>query len=374
MDKNLNQSSNGPVTQPPVQPTILKPNPKGKWLKILIVAVIVIILISLPAGIYVLNKNSASKSQTISVITQSPTPAIDDISNWKTYVNTKYGFSVKYPSDFSAQDANDENDSWFHRTMICKCTKETVGAFDGPVVIEVIDNPTGKSIEEIIKEDFGFVGNPQFQPITIDSITSKRTAILPGLISTDSVFVNKGSKIFYISLVGNPNQIGISTKTFDQMLQTFKFANSISNLTLQTYTNNQYRFSIQYPDNFVIEDKSNQFPPLSIFFKDKSRTFLDEGGINANPYFSISAIRFDGSILSYINDPNNNMTFIKNATIGTNVFTVVHETHGIGGAGDYYLIKNGNFILNLSTEFEESTDPTIFSNFQNSLLTLKFTQ
>ncbi len=37
--------------------------------------------------------------------TSTPTPTPNPMSNWKTYTNTKYGFSLKYPADYSTNDS-----------------------------------------------------------------------------------------------------------------------------------------------------------------------------------------------------------------------------------------------------------------------------
>lgn len=49
-------------------------------------------------------QNQVSSAATATTVPSSSTSATaDETANWKTYTNTKYGYSIKFPTDFSAQ-------------------------------------------------------------------------------------------------------------------------------------------------------------------------------------------------------------------------------------------------------------------------------
>lgn len=59
----------------------------------------IVILLAVAGGIFYLGRITAPKLQNI---TTSPTPQpspVDETANWKTYTNTKYGYSLKYPPE-----------------------------------------------------------------------------------------------------------------------------------------------------------------------------------------------------------------------------------------------------------------------------------
>lgn len=59
----------------------------------------VLVLLAVSAGVYVYENKKASAP----VVSNTETPK-DENPGWKTFVNTKYGIRVKYPSDWSAKN------------------------------------------------------------------------------------------------------------------------------------------------------------------------------------------------------------------------------------------------------------------------------
>ena len=65
------------------------------WLLIILLALLI------PTTGYFLSKNQATKQ--ITTVQSSPTP--DPTANWKTYANSKYGFSFKYPEGWKVHES-----------------------------------------------------------------------------------------------------------------------------------------------------------------------------------------------------------------------------------------------------------------------------
>ncbi|MDO8551463.1 MAG: PsbP-related protein [bacterium] len=66
-------------------------------------SIILILFILVAVGIggwYFLNQSSFKSL----ITTTTPTPTHDPTANWKTYTNTKYGYSIKYPKDWDVQE------------------------------------------------------------------------------------------------------------------------------------------------------------------------------------------------------------------------------------------------------------------------------
>jgi hypothetical protein len=93
------------VTQPNLQQTVNKsPSPRGKWK---LISLIIIILVVVGGGAYFLieNKILLFQNQQKTIIQtstkSSPTSAPISTADWKTYTNSQYGFSIKYPKSWT---------------------------------------------------------------------------------------------------------------------------------------------------------------------------------------------------------------------------------------------------------------------------------
>jgi len=90
---------------------------KGFASILILVGILVITIVA--GGVYYFGKSQVSKPQPSNppVVSQTPQPTIttqptsipDETANWKTYINKKYGFSVKYPATWYSNDCGDED-------------------------------------------------------------------------------------------------------------------------------------------------------------------------------------------------------------------------------------------------------------------------
>lgn len=78
----------------------LQTKPKKNYLAILLICLTFIIFI---AGAYYLGKQSTVVLPKTTII---PTTTVDPNSNWKTYINTKYGFELSYPNNWQMKEVN----------------------------------------------------------------------------------------------------------------------------------------------------------------------------------------------------------------------------------------------------------------------------
>lgn len=78
--------------------------------QILIWIIVGSLLIALAGGAYYLGRSTSPKPQATPVVSQTPQPtpspssSPDETANWKTYTNSKYGYSVKYPPNLETSE------------------------------------------------------------------------------------------------------------------------------------------------------------------------------------------------------------------------------------------------------------------------------
>ena len=95
MEENIQPQN---LTSEPEAPVGSKKSFK-KWI---LIGIILILILSLSLGGYLLlNKMGIKPStSTVTLKTTNPTSTPDPTANWKTYTNTKYNYSFKYPGDW----------------------------------------------------------------------------------------------------------------------------------------------------------------------------------------------------------------------------------------------------------------------------------
>ena len=156
--------------------------------------------------------NKQPVNQTAS--TSMPTPTSDPTANWKTYTNTKYYFSFKYPSEWI--DVTDQRSKELDRECRLKTDRNE---FINGTLLDKVD------------------------PSFIERPWSKQYSIAGGkaVLITYTDDLGPGSKGGSIDLV-----------TFNQVLSTFKFTDSTSDVTnWKTYTDPNFGFTFKYPSDYL---------------------------------------------------------------------------------------------------------------------------
>lgn len=137
----------------------------------------------------------------------------------------------------------------------------------------------------------------------------------------------------------------------------------------KTYTNKTYGFSIKYPSDLEVEDKSSQFPPFTIFITDKTKQVPSEGGSKINLYAFVEIKSSNSSLMYYVNDTKNNLEYIDKKKVGEIEFVIAREKFGMtGGNFDRYLAQNRDYIITFANS-PYALDEQIFNQI---LSTFKF--
>ncbi|MEK7517821.1 MAG: PsbP-related protein [Patescibacteria group bacterium] len=144
----------------------------------------------------------------------SPTP-VDETANWKTYTNTKYGFSLKYPNDwFSNNCEGNEVLLLDPKEQILSCAKEPLD----PIVVSI---DTAKTADEY-KNKLEKVGFRITNEETISSsgifYSVEKSEPAPGPNKFSTIIVPVSMNIVLITI--NDQEYEFTAK---QILSTFKF-------------------------------------------------------------------------------------------------------------------------------------------------------
>lgn len=255
MEENKESPSIQPVQgSPPEQAIPTAPPVQGKpklKLPILLAGVVLfLLLIGTASAVYLfVNKKSEPIACTMEAkicsdgssvgrtgpkceFTPCPTSKVDETSTWKTYINSKYKFSFRYPPDLYVRlESNDEYTTFLEKQNDNSSAKLSFG---------VVRNPQNTSIEEVFENN---------RPIPDDrkSVEYEKTFVnnyeasairteMPclGICEKSSVekyysVAIKGSG-FIVSFQRETREPGGNTledkKWLDQILSTFKFTDS----------------------------------------------------------------------------------------------------------------------------------------------------
>ncbi|MEK7502554.1 MAG: PsbP-related protein [Patescibacteria group bacterium] len=240
---------NIPVQNPAVQETspsqvytapqpVTPPPPPKSFLSNKIILLIVILLILLGLGGTYLALNSKPQSKPTSGITPTPLPtevsakagtSIDETANWKTYTNTKYDYSIKYPQSWNIQSPGggqfgDECKSADGNSEIIELASKDhkscgfLGDYVPSDHVEIIIRASSTPYSEI----------PGLEKITVAGQTAtkyKFTKDSEGPAPTATIISFGRNNTSYSIYIQQP-RIGVDYDPFlDQILSTFQFTN-----------------------------------------------------------------------------------------------------------------------------------------------------
>jgi len=187
---------------------------RGNILVILLITTVAIL--SLTAAGYLFIQNRQLQNQIVKPVNfpaptpvSSPAPAIDPTANWKTYTNTKFGVSFRYPLEWNLKET-----SYSVGAEIEPDIRTVVGACPGYVLNINTRLDLYETQEAFLPVKAGVLDN---QAVEIFETTNKFGCL------TKRIYVNKFPKDGYkpkliISVGGKKTRV-----ILDQILSTFKF-------------------------------------------------------------------------------------------------------------------------------------------------------
>ncbi|HLC44068.1 MAG TPA: PsbP-related protein [Patescibacteria group bacterium] len=185
---------------------------------------------SLQSQIDDLNKKLAATNAAITAATSttsttsSTTATTDPTAEWKTYTNTTYRFSFKYPSTYYYASPDGFPDTIFFSTATISFPKES----EGPIVPIFVSVTAGTSLQDEItkgKSDYNLSGYSQTtikagnESLTKISGTAGSNSMIEGKQLIE-VFTLKNSKLIKFTFISGVN---VESTTFDQIISTLEF-------------------------------------------------------------------------------------------------------------------------------------------------------
>lgn len=141
------------------------------------------------------------KHKTATPATTPTTTSTSATADWKTYTNSTYGFSFKYPKDWTVKESSDSDGSpW----IIANSNSAVKG--DGEFEIKI----SSLSIDNLINKDFitayGNAGSNETWNAFVSSDVQKYSATGKKVVRTS----NDGSQSYTIYVLTNPNATGVN--------------------------------------------------------------------------------------------------------------------------------------------------------------------
>lgn len=195
--------------------------------------IIILVIVILGVVGYFGYKGFPLKHQLVNIFSPSPSTVSSPTATWKTYINTKYNYSIKYPDNWTfrefpdtqtgagfrlANEPNDLNHEYISIDISNRSSDLQALPFEEYVkmgAIEEIQNFMSlASIEKIVTEA-GLVGYKTTWNVQMMGEVSGKTSIS----SPITYFDTKNAIGDTIQVKGNINYLDI----YNQMLLTFKF-------------------------------------------------------------------------------------------------------------------------------------------------------
>lgn len=225
-------SQEAKVETPTVQPTDITSNLQNFNHEVptkkppLALAIFLLIITSLALAFYLFKDRFLGNTVNIptSVATSSPVPTIDPTANWKTYTNTKHGFSFKYPSTWIIDTKGDNEE--FNAQVKLRSGSSTIQIYAN------MDGLGGKGQDFQKTTQFNLDGYPLYKyKITQAYNNTWLIGLTDDLTNSLGVF-RIMNKVYSITLVYPQSEDMKETESeFDQILSTFKFLDTSVNLS-----------------------------------------------------------------------------------------------------------------------------------------------
>lgn len=204
-NQDLNTNQEPVQAEAPQDKDAPRSNPLSN--KFLWLGIVVILLAVLSVGGYFVLNNNKKVAEVVP--TATPTP-VDETANWKTYMNSKYGFEFKYPDNWTLSEENSSTANYIYlKNGDEKLTFEVVNSSKDNLLSS---KPTTKSVE--------------FNSILWNYHESFKYCDAGECGKTSPAYTAKKGNLLITFTLSTMTKV---TNVPEQILSTFKFTNSESN-------------------------------------------------------------------------------------------------------------------------------------------------
>ncbi|MCL5438573.1 MAG: hypothetical protein M1268_01120 [Patescibacteria group bacterium] len=281
-----------------------------RWLKIILSIFAVIPIIGITGAILLASQNPYKqlgkvKAKITPTQTVSPTPTVDPTANWKTYTNSKFRFSFKYPPDIKISSTSGE----FENGLNLEFGKENSGMPILTVWLTTGDYVKGRQNDLNTILSTNKLDDYNYQ-ISAKKIDGKNLYVYTQEFdSSSNKFAPPGGPLYRVGALGTINNIFFDIfynsnketskqdqQIFDQILSTFKFLDQNQTIDSSSWalilTNKTYGYSVKIPNGWSYKENDSGdlsiIPPGADLFPPTQKSTPGEG--QPSPAINISII------------------------------------------------------------------------------------
>jgi hypothetical protein len=270
--KNLSPDNSQPSSATQPQTTsgapIIPPAPTSKRInKSILIGLVILMITVVIGGMYLYLQNQSQKSQTEenSLTQEQPSPSPDPVTDWETYINSKYEYSIKYFDDGTIKQNNcGKNPNDFEAEEIFVLISKTSNMttcypleWYAPVQINVHEGDLSKpnNVLEEMSQDWEisheqiFIDGYEGRKYFLKHITQYETGCCPDF---QMVRIYKNNYTYEIILGEDESTY---KNLFNQILSTFEFVDQ--NQSTEKFTDKEFGISISYPESWNVSSGLN---------------------------------------------------------------------------------------------------------------------
>lgn len=193
------------------------------------------------------------------------TASADSTKDWKTYTNTAEGFSVRYPTEWTAVEST-SNLADSLRSIITFYSPQFQSRLNlaGEISIIRFANAENLSLAAYwnLVNDLGVTATPV--PTTVNGFEAQRLDRLSNSSRFPSprtdVHIKADGKIFGFIIQNVNGNFESQIDTFDLIVSTFQFAKETATKDWKTYSNVDPAFSFKYPPTWTVSQDAKNYP------------------------------------------------------------------------------------------------------------------
>ncbi len=256
----------------PVQPTEQK---SFDWPKIILLAVLGLGLLasSAYAGYYYGTQQVQESEE------PTPTPTIpiaeDETTDWETYTNKNYGYTIKYPADWTKEEL--DNPSFLHQLELkseveTEESKKSTDLYPFKPTARFSIAVSTSSVEDLVASvnhmsDFKKITSKQVAGLIWETYQYKAGKDLTTEVT--SLFSDREGRSFWVSWtieVGDYTGLGDRLSGIcDQIVSTVEFLDvEDQTKNWKTYTDATHNFSLKYPPSWQVTKGNEHTPSIPV--------------------------------------------------------------------------------------------------------------
>ncbi|KKR30382.1 hypothetical protein A2715_01075 [Candidatus Woesebacteria bacterium RIFCSPHIGHO2_01_FULL_39_32] len=213
--------------------------------------VVVIVVIGIGGLLYYSWQRGLIKTKPNQEISPTPTVSSNETADWKTYINSDYGFQFSFPPNLAAN--HDIKEEQYYDNLVEMLFESQ------QIFVRAIQN-----VDIYQEAEPEMVANREFSDSGFEyGVKSEKIANSPAAV------IKTKDEDYFAAIISHPLKenvfIQISTNlgsnTFEQVISTFKFLPKQSDW--RVYKNGKYGFEVKYPGNFFFEESGgSNYPPF----------------------------------------------------------------------------------------------------------------